>query len=139
MKSSTVAAPNVSSSVSVRFGIARIAPLGRSRSRRYMFSGDVNMCRSIVIGNTKRNVRNAATWTHHSTWCHVSSVDGAAESTSAESGYPMNDHFSNAGRPSSAIRTISVANPVIASTKNIPRMTACSGFVLMRMRYGRCT
>ena len=34
----------------MRFGIGFIAPLGRSRSLRYMFSGDVNMCRSIVTG-----------------------------------------------------------------------------------------
>jgi hypothetical protein len=43
VKSSTTEAPNVSSEVSVRFGIAFIAPFGRSRSRRYMFSGDVKM------------------------------------------------------------------------------------------------
>ena len=40
VKSSTVEAPKLSSSVSMRFGIGRMAPLGRSRSRRYMFSGD---------------------------------------------------------------------------------------------------
>jgi hypothetical protein len=45
----------VSSSVSVRFGIGFIAPLGRSRSRRYMLSGEVNMWRSIVIGRIARN------------------------------------------------------------------------------------
>ena len=50
VKSSTVAAPNVSSSVSIRFGSGFIAPFGRSRSRRYMFSGEVNMCRIIVTG-----------------------------------------------------------------------------------------
>ena len=32
VKSSTVEAPKLSSSVSIRFGIGRIAPLGRSRS-----------------------------------------------------------------------------------------------------------
>ena len=87
VKSSTVAAPNVSSSVSMRFGIGFIAPLGRSRSRRYMFSGDVNMCRSIVIGRITRNDeerrRRARPTAPGAT---VSSVDGAAESTSAESG-----------------------------------------------------
>ena len=34
----------------MRFGIGFIAPLGRSRSRRYMFIGDVNMWRSFVVG-----------------------------------------------------------------------------------------
>ena len=43
VKSSTTCAPKVSSDVSVRFGIAFIAPFGRSRSLRYMFIGDVNM------------------------------------------------------------------------------------------------
>src|SRR3954451_21422857 len=38
VKSSTTEAPNVSKDVSVRLGIAFIAPLGRSRSRRYMLS-----------------------------------------------------------------------------------------------------
>ena len=50
VKSSMVEAPKVSSSVSIRFGMGFIAPLGRSRSLRYMFSGDVNMWRSIVTG-----------------------------------------------------------------------------------------
>src|SRR5918993_5287630 len=43
VKSSTVEAPKLSSSVSARFGIGFIAPFGRSLSLRYMFSGDVNM------------------------------------------------------------------------------------------------
>ncbi|CAB4596793.1 unannotated protein [freshwater metagenome] len=43
VKSSTTAAPNDSSDVSVRFGMAFMAPLGRSRSFRYMFKGDVKM------------------------------------------------------------------------------------------------
>src|SRR6476646_6900472 len=43
VKSSIVDAPNDSSSVSIRFGIAFMAPFGRSRSRRYMLNGDVNM------------------------------------------------------------------------------------------------
>ena len=34
----------------MRFGIGFIAPLGRSRSFRYMFIGDVNMWRSFVVG-----------------------------------------------------------------------------------------
>ena len=70
VKSSTVAAPNVSSSVSIRFGIAFIAPLGRSRSRRYMFSGDVNMWRIIVTGRITRNVKNKKTCVSQKAWCH---------------------------------------------------------------------
>ncbi len=54
VKSSTVEAPNVSSSVSMRFGISRIAPLGRGRSFRYMFIGLVIMWRSIVVGRITR-------------------------------------------------------------------------------------
>ena len=50
VKSSMVEAPKLSSSVSMRFGIGFMAPLGRSRSFRYMFSGEVNMWRSIVTG-----------------------------------------------------------------------------------------
>ena len=69
VKSSTTDAPNDSSAVSVRLGIGFIAPLGRSRSRRYMFSGDVNMCRSIVIGRITRKTKNATTWVTHMIWC----------------------------------------------------------------------
>ncbi len=43
VKSSTDEAPKLSSSVSIRFGIGRIAPFGRSLSFRYMLIGDVNM------------------------------------------------------------------------------------------------
>ena len=62
VKSSTTDAPNVSSSVSARLGIGFIAPLGRrpSRSRRYMFSGDVNMWRNMVIGRMARKATKAA-------------------------------------------------------------------------------
>ena len=66
VKSSTTDAPNVSSEVSVRLGIAFIAPFGRSRSRRYMLSGDVNMCRSIVMGSIARKTTNATTCSDHS-------------------------------------------------------------------------
>ena len=54
VKSSMVEAPKLSSSVSIRFGIGFMAPLGRSRSFRYMFSGDVNMWRSIVTGQDRQ-------------------------------------------------------------------------------------
>src|SRR4051812_27250935 len=43
VNSSTTEAPKVSNDVSARLGSAFIAPLGRSRSFRYMLSGDVSM------------------------------------------------------------------------------------------------
>jgi hypothetical protein len=81
VKSSTTAAPKDSSDVSVRFGMAFIAPLGRSRSLRYMFKGDVKMCRNMVIGKIARNTTNVRTWAIHQPWCHNSSVRGARPST----------------------------------------------------------
>src|SRR5690606_41829710 len=63
------------SSVSVRFGIGFIAPFGRSLSRRYMLSGDVNTWRSIVIGRIARNTMKATTWLIHIHWCHVPIAD----------------------------------------------------------------
>ena len=51
-----------------------------------MFSGDVNMCRSIVIGRMARKAMNATTWPIHHHWCHVSSVDTDQPSTSVLSG-----------------------------------------------------
>src|SRR6476620_6014781 len=69
VKSSIFTAPNDSRSVSMRFGIGFIAPLGRSRSFRYMFMGDVNMWRSFVTGRIARNARNATTCTAHNQRC----------------------------------------------------------------------
>ena len=43
VKSEICVAPKLSSSVSIRFGIGRMAPFGRFLSRRYMFKGEVNM------------------------------------------------------------------------------------------------
>ncbi len=68
VKSSTVEAPKLSSSVSMRFGIGFMAPLGRSRSRRYMFSGDVKMWRSIVTGRIVTKRKKLTTWATHHTW-----------------------------------------------------------------------
>ena len=88
VKSSTVEAPKVSSSVSIRFGMGFIAPLGRSRSRRYMFSGDVNMWRSIVTGRIARNTKKQTTWAIHQTWCQprevVHAVDQARQRVADE-------------------------------------------------------
>jgi len=68
VKSPTTLAPKLSIDVSVRFGSGFMAPLGRSRSERYMFIGDVNMWRSLVTGRMATKTKNAPTWTSHSTW-----------------------------------------------------------------------
>src|SRR4051794_13835690 len=69
VKSSMTAAPKLSSSDSIRFGIGFIAPLGRSRSDRYMFSGDVTMWRSFVVGTITMKAKKHSTWTTHTIWC----------------------------------------------------------------------
>jgi hypothetical protein len=74
-----------------------------------MLSGDVNMCRNMVMGRMRRNTQNARTWTIHMAWCHPSSVLSLAPSTSVASGYPTKLHFSNDGDPQDAMRNISVA------------------------------
>ncbi len=65
----TVEAPKDSSSVSIRLGSGFMAPLGRSRSRRYMFSGEVNMWRSIVTGRITRKAMKQTTWKIQMAWC----------------------------------------------------------------------
>ena len=60
----------------MRFGMGFIAPFGRSRSRRYMFIGDVNMWRNFVIGRIARNARNDTTWMTQSQRCVLWSVCG---------------------------------------------------------------
>ena len=72
VKSSTVAAPNDSRSVSIRLGMGFMAPLGRSLSRRYMFSGEVTMWRSMVMGNSTKKATKAITWPAHQNWCQWS-------------------------------------------------------------------
>src|SRR5262245_59977497 len=143
VKSSTVDAPNVSSSVSIRFGISRLAPFGRGRSFRYMFIGLVIMWRSIVVGGITRNARNAITCVVHAHRCRSSSVCTCQPSKIDEIAHPTNDHFSKlapgpAAPRSAAIRNPSAAKPVTSMTANVVRMTRCSGLVLMRIRYGRC-
>ena len=123
----------------MRFGMGFIAPLGRSLSFRYMFIGDVIMCRNLVVGRMTRNATNAAKWMPHSHSCASEIPERDQPSKSDESGYPTNDHRSKWGRPSCAIRSASVKNPVTAITRNVSRITASSGLVLMRMRYGRST
>ena len=66
----TVEAPKDSSSVSMRLGRGFMAPLGRSRSRRYMFIGEVNMWRSMVTGRMARKAMKHRTWSTQTAWCH---------------------------------------------------------------------
>ena len=84
VKSSTTLAPKLSSAVSSRLGSGFIAPLGRSRSDRYMFTGDVNMWRSFVVGRIARNVMKPSACTIHSAWCQPAMC--VLFSNSAESG-----------------------------------------------------
>ena len=73
---------------------------------------------------------------HSHSWAVLSPL-ADHESKSDESGYPTNDHFSKSGRPACAMRSASVKKPVSAITRNVRRMTASSGLVLIRIRYGR--
>src|SRR3954447_5511692 len=86
VKSSMVAAPKVSSSVSIRFGMGFIAPLGRSLSFRYMFIGGVIMCRNFVVGRMIRNATNAAKWMAHTHVCASCRLLVDEPSNSADSG-----------------------------------------------------
>jgi hypothetical protein len=69
-----------------------MAPLGRSLSLRYMFNGEVNMWRSIVVGKITRKATKAPTCSTHIDWCQPDRCP--APSKALASGYPMNDHFS---------------------------------------------
>jgi hypothetical protein len=86
VKSSTTEAPKVSSSVSMRLGMGRIAPFGRLRGFRYMFSGDVNMCRSMVTGRMIKKAKNDTTCTTQMTWCQSWMVSRSTPSSSSASG-----------------------------------------------------
>ena len=96
VNSSTVEAPKVSSSVSMRFGIGRMAPLGGRGRLRYMFIGEVNMCRSIVAGSITRNAKKQPTWASHQIWCQPARSP-VPSITSWPSGYPTKLHFSKLG------------------------------------------
>src|SRR3546814_19555775 len=71
VKSSTVEDAKLSSSVSIRFGMGFMAPLGRSRSFRYMFSGEVKMWRSIVTGRITMKRKKLPTWAIHHAWWKI--------------------------------------------------------------------
>ena len=95
----------------IRLGSGFIAPLGRSRSRRYMFSGEVNMWRSIVVGRITRNATKLTTWAIHSAWCQparwVESVDEPRQRVADE-----RPAARTSGRPTWAMRNISARKPV---------------------------
>ncbi|CAB4667140.1 unannotated protein [freshwater metagenome] len=137
VKSSIVTAPKDSSSVSRRLGIGFIAPLGRSLSFQNMFIGLVIMWRSIVVGRITRNEKNAMTCAIHAQRCASMSAVSRHVLTRPESAHPTKDHFSKSGRPSAAMRKPSARKPVTEITRKTLRITRCSGFVLMRIRYGR--
>src|SRR5713101_909059 len=99
VKSSIALAPNDSSEVSVRFGIGFMAPLGRSRADRYMFNGEVNMCRSLVVGTRITKAKKAATCKVHDHWWAMEIWCLERLFTADESGYPSTRHFSNVGLP----------------------------------------
>jgi len=134
VKSSITEAPKLSSSVSIRLGMGFMAPLGRSRSRRYMFSGLVNMWRSMVIGRITRNVMNASTCSSQKSRCQSDSDAADMPSTRPESGQPMKLNLSKSGRPARAMRNVSAPKPDKPITRNVPRIMACSGLDLMRIR-----
>ncbi len=70
----------------MRFGIGFIAPLGRLRSFRYMFIGEVNMWRSFVTGRIARNPSSATTWTVHIHRCASLRPDEDQSFTMLDSG-----------------------------------------------------
>ncbi len=134
VNSATRAAPTVSMSVaSIRLGISRMAPLGRSRGARYMLAGEVTMWRSLVVGSITRNTPKAAAWAIHSTWWTPAAV---VAGTRLLSGYPTKDHVSNDGLPSSRMRAASTARPLIPMSARTSRIHRSSGLVLLRIRHG---
>ncbi len=124
------------SSTSMRFGIAFMAPLGRSLGERNMFVGEVTTCRSLVVGNITRNAKNEAAWLVQNTRCQAEAASG---SNRAESGYPMKLQTSKSGRPIREIRAASVRRPVTPTIVNRDKIQKSSGFVFDLIRHGFCT
>jgi hypothetical protein len=92
------------------------------------------MWRSLVEGSRARKARKPRKCTAHTTWWATSTVLSDHPSTAAEMGHPMIDHCSNSGRPTSAMRSPSVRNPVTPMRAKVPRMSASSGLVLVQIR-----
>ena len=138
VNSSMVETPKLSNSVSMRSGSGFMAPLGRSLSRRYMFSGDVNMWRIMVTGSRTRKATNDVTWATHQAWCQPAEwlASGPKRSTTVASGWPTTDQVSALREEASmsAMRKASVPNPVIPMVRKTSSTAACSGLDLVRIR-----
>ena len=138
VNSSTVEAPKLSSSVSMRFGIGRMAPLGRSLSFRYMFSGDVNMWRIIVTGRITRKTTNAGDVDapqHLVAAAQVAhAVDGEGDRVADER--PLLERRAALDGDAPALGEEAGDG---RGRISVPRPSAWSTLVLMRIRYGRTT
>ena len=91
-------------------------PSGARGRCRYMFSGDVNMCRSIVIGQDRRGTRRTRRRGRSTTtWCQPSSVSSLSPSNRLRQRVadeaPLLER--RAGR-STAMRNTSATKPVTA-------------------------
>ena len=114
----------------VRHRLHRALRAGRGRCR-YMFIGDVNMCRSFVVGRITRNARNATTCTPHSQRCASRSVLGRPACRRApRAGSRRTTTSRTSGRPTSAMRSASVKKPVrpmhAGTCRGSPRLRAWS-------------
>ena len=141
VKSSTTDAPNVSSSVSARLGIGFIAPFGRSRSLQV----HVQRRREHVAQHRDRQDARGRRRTRRRGAIHmhlVPAVEGVERPARRRAAQRVADEAPllvarlRRSRRCGTSRRRSPSTPI---TRNVPRITACSGLVLMRMRYGRCT
>jgi len=86
VKCSMFPAPNVSRSVDVRSGNGFMAPLGRSRSAKYRFSGEVTAWRNLVTGKAMRNATNVRACNTHSQRCVPMSASAPSSLNAADIG-----------------------------------------------------
>ena len=141
VKSSIFTAPKLSSSVSMRFGIGFIAPLGRSRSlqvhvhRRREHVAQLRGRQDREEREERDDVHAPQPPVHVRQRVRRPGVDRTPTSRVAderpllEGGLALErDAYAFDEEPGEADDAASV-----------PRITASSGLVLMRMRYGRCT
>ena len=140
VKSSTTAAPNVSSDVSVRLGIAFIAPFGRSRSLQV----HVQRRGEHVPQHRDRQHREEHDERHHverpdDLVPAIEGVERPAVEQRDSTGSRRSSTSRTTGWSIAAMRNASAKKPDTPITRKVPRMAAYSGLVLIRMRYGRCT
>ena len=137
VKSAMTDAPTVSiSSASRRFGISRIAPLGRSRGPSAMFTGEVTACLSFVVGSMTRNTRNRRACVAQKIWCKPdATVDGIRPAMAV----PTNDQLSQSGTPMTWMRAPSTKRPDTPIAARSVRIQKSSGRVLDRIRQGLAT